>query len=68
LEIEGNDLESIVAFAKSQFGLHYYLSKDDLKAFTEEYVADWKDYYYPFLEGDRTLLKSRQQVNTRVFN
>jgi hypothetical protein len=68
LEIEGSDLDSILAFANKEFSLSYHLSKDDLKAFTNEYVDSWRDYYYPFLEGDRTLLNSRQELNNRLFN
>ena len=68
LEIEGSDVDSILAFADNKFSLSYYLTKDDLKDFTAEYVASWEDYYYPFLEGDRALLKSRQELNNHLFN
>lgn len=68
LEIEGSDVDSILAFADKEFSLSYHLTKEDLKTFTGEYVASWQDYYYPFLEGDRTILNSRKELNDRLFN
>lgn len=68
LEIEGPDEESIISFAASKLGLTYSLTKEDLKLFTEEYVSSWKDYYDSFLAGNHTVLNSRKELNSRIFN
>lgn len=68
LEIEGSNESSILSFASSKLGLTYFLTKDDLKAFTSEYVNSWEDYYSSFLQGNYTILNSRKELNARLFN
>lgn len=68
LEIEGTDEDTISSFAANELGLTYSLTKEDLKAFTSEYVASWENYYSSFLEGNYTILNSRNELNDRIFN
>jgi len=66
LEIEGPDESAIRQFAKDQWGLTYALTSQDLSSLTEEYVANWDAYYTPFLEGDRTVLSTREAIDARI--
>jgi adenylate cyclase class IV len=66
LEIEGPDESAIRRFAKDQWGLTYALTSQDLSSLTEEYVANWDAYYTPFLEGDRTVLSTREAIDARI--
>lgn len=66
LEIEGPDEESIRQFAEDCFSLTWVLDKVTLTQFTNEYVENWEKYYNGFLDGERTLLESRQQLDINL--
>ncbi len=63
LEIEGPSEEDIFAFAKEAFGLTYYLTPENLKDFTDEYVRNWSYYYESFLDDKREVFVARILVD-----
>lgn len=63
LEIEGPSEEYILSFAKESFGLTYYLTSENLKDFTNEYVSNWSYYYESFLDDKRELLVARLLID-----
>jgi hypothetical protein len=66
LEIEGPSEEDILAFAKDSFGLTYYLTSENLKDFTSEYVRNWSYYYESFLDDKREVLEARLSLDKEL--
>jgi hypothetical protein len=66
LEIEGPSEEDILSFAKDSFGLTYYLTSENLKDFTSEYVRNWSYYYESFLDDKREILEARLSLDKEL--
>jgi hypothetical protein len=66
LEIEGLSEEDILSFAKDSFGLTYYLTSENLKDFTSEYVRNWSYYYESFLDDKREILEARLSLDKEL--